>query len=159
MSDTIANNNNHEETEKLHSGVLKTIAIFATCVFVSKEAGTLKPLDLSIPKEAMLNCMKTTSKSKRVDEMACMVNTNNRKRLVMDNHSLYQNLKLHDGVYVHVLVNGNWAKEPLTDLAMKQKCIHITAFLPTVHCKIVGKENFKYPILGSEKYQNEFLTP
>ncbi len=29
----------------------------------------------------------------------------------------------------------------------------------TVHCKIVGKENFKHPISGSEKYQNEFLSP
>ncbi len=30
---------------------------------------------------------------------------------------------------------------------------------PTVCCKIVGNKIFKYPISGSEKYQNEFPTP
>ncbi len=29
----------------------------------------------------------------------------------------------------------------------------------TVHCKIVDKEIFKYPISGSKKYQNEFSVP
>ncbi len=30
---------------------------------------------------------------------------------------------------------------------------------PTVRCKIVGNEIFKYPISASEKYHNEFPTP
>jgi len=34
-----------------------------------------------------------------------------------------------------------------------------TTFVGTVWCKIVCNEIFKYPISGSEKYQNEFPTP
>ncbi len=138
LADKIAANNNCKEAAKLHSGVLKTMAMFITCIFDSKEAGTLKSLDLPIPTEDMLNCMKTTSKSKRVDEMACMVATNNHKCPVGDKHSLYQYLKLHDPVYIAVLVYGNWSKEPLIDLAAEQKCIHtyhlFLAYVQRAHC-------------------------
>ncbi len=70
LADAIAANNNHKEAAKLHSRVLKTMAMFSPCVFYSKEAGTLKSLDLPIPTEAMLNCMKTTYETEWVNEMA-----------------------------------------------------------------------------------------
>ncbi len=37
--------------------------------------------------------------------------------------------------------------------------IIITEISHTVLFEIVGKEIFKYPISGSEKYQNEFPNP
>ncbi len=39
----------------------------------------------------------------------------------------------------------------------KVRSVPVNAY--TVRCIIVGKEIFKYPISGSEKYQNEFPTP
>ncbi len=61
--------------------------------------------------------------------MTYMVDNNNCKRPVRDKHSLHCRLKFHNDVFIAAFVDGNWAKEPLTDLTMEQKRIHITAFL------------------------------
>ncbi len=151
LADAIAAINNCKEKAKLHSGVLKTMAMFVTCAFDIKEARTLKLLDLTISMEAMLNCMKPTSKSEHVDEMACMVDTNNHNLPVGNKHSLYCNQKFHNGVYVATLVDVNWAKEPLNNLTMEQKCIHITDFLPMhkEHIDILMRKNDQHDIEDS----------
>ncbi len=49
LADAITVSNNFHKKAKLHFGVLKTKAMFVTCVFENEEMGTLKSFDLTTP--------------------------------------------------------------------------------------------------------------
>jgi len=62
-------------------------------------------------------------------------------------------------VRVLSLAHHPWIAGTLLIFATKESGCAGIFFRSTVCCKIVCNEIFKYPISGSEKYQNEFPTP
>ena len=117
------------EAEKLKDGIVSTKAFFIAGVLDVKE-GEITSLALPTITEAYKGALKQGTIQERARRLKRMLDTNNRARPAGSTSAIFRDMAAHDPTLVKVLVTGEFAQAPITDINAKAKEFNIAACLP-----------------------------
>ena len=117
------------EAEKLQDGLVSTRAFFLAGVIDIKK-GEITSLALPTMTQAYKHALKRTTIAERARGLKRMLDTNNRKRPAGSTNAVFRDMPNHDVNLVKVLVTGDFAQVPISDINAKAKEFTIAACLP-----------------------------
>ena len=129
LATAMTTKDDRREAEKLHDGLVSTKAFFIAGTIDVKE-GEIAALAIATMTEAFKGALSKATITERARKLKRMLDTNNRARPQGSTSAIFRDMANHDPNLVKVLVTGEFAQSPMTDINAKVKEFNIAGCLP-----------------------------